>query len=40
MDRYKMTYQSMTAFYELGYEFAESKQEAEQKCRQKTNVFY
>ena len=40
MKRYKITYNSMTARYDLGYVYANSKEEAEQEARvTKSNAF-
>lgn len=33
MKKYKITYNSMTACYDLGYVYANSKEEAEQEAR-------
>ena len=33
MKKYKITYNSMTARYDLGYVYANSKEEAEQEAR-------
>lgn len=33
MKKYKITYSSMTAYYVLGYIYANSKDEAEQEAR-------
>ena len=39
MTRWKITYQSMTAFYKLGHVFAETKDEALRKARAKATAF-
>lgn len=39
MKKYKATYQSMTAFYELGTYYAESKEDAEREARRKATAF-
>jgi hypothetical protein len=39
MKKYKITYQSMTAFYELGYVYANTKDEAERIARAKATAF-
>jgi hypothetical protein len=39
MNRYKITYSSMTAFYDMGYIFAESQEEAEREARSKATAF-
>ena len=37
--KYHITYQSMTAFYEMGYIYASSQAEAEQEARAKATAF-
>jgi hypothetical protein len=39
MPLYKMTYSSMSAYYDLGYCEAESKEEAERITRRKQTAF-
>ena len=37
--KYRITYQSMTAFYDFGYIFASSQEEAEKEARMKATAF-
>ena len=39
MKKFKITYKSMTAFYDMGFIFASSKEEAEQEARCKATAF-
>lgn len=39
MRKYKITYNSMTAYYDLGYEYADSKEEAERNARARSTAF-
>lgn len=39
MKRWRMRYASMTASYNLGYVYAETKEEAERECRAKQTAF-
>ena len=39
MKKYKITYQSLTAFYEMGYVYANTQEEAEQEARAKATAF-
>jgi hypothetical protein len=39
MNRYKITYSSMSAFYDMGYIYAESKEDAEREARAKATAF-
>jgi len=39
MKKYKISYNSMTACYNLGYIYAETKEEAEQEARAKASAF-
>ena len=39
MRKYKVTYSSMTAFYDMGYVYADSKEEAEREVRSRANAF-
>lgn len=39
MDRYKIRYSSMTASYDLGFEYAENKEQAERQARARANAF-
>ena len=41
MKKYKITYSSMTARYDLGYVYANSKEEAEREARRtKSDAFF
>lgn len=37
--KYKITYQSMTAYYDMGYIYASSQEEAEKEARLKATAF-
>lgn len=39
VNKYKITYSSMTARYDLGYVYATSKEEAEIEARSKATAF-
>ena len=39
MKKYHITYQSMTAFYEMGYVYASDKATAEREARAKATAF-
>ena len=39
MNKYKITYNSMTAFYEMGFQYADSKEEAERNARSTASAF-
>ena len=39
MKKWRCVYQSMTAFYEMGTYYADTKEEAERECRAKASAF-
>lgn len=39
MRKYKITYSSMTAHYDLGYIYADSQEDAEREARAKQTAF-
>ena len=39
MKKYKIEYQSMTAYYGMGYVYAENKEDAERQARAKAPAF-
>ncbi len=39
MRKWRCTYQSMTAFYEMGVYYADTKEDAERECRMRATAF-